>query len=64
MDGVAVVDIREVAAWVEKEHKHLLRDIKVYLEALSTEPNFGLSEFFIPSDYKDSTGRTSPCPVE
>lgn len=27
----------------------------------STEPNFGLSDFFIPSAYTDSTGRTLPC---
>lgn len=27
----------------------------------STESNFGLSDFFIPSTYTDSTGRTLPC---
>lgn len=27
----------------------------------STESNFGLSDFFVPSTYTDSTGRTLPC---
>lgn len=27
----------------------------------STESKFGLSDFFIPHTYKDSTGRTLPC---
>lgn len=49
-DGVDVVDSREVARLVGKQHAHLMRDIKGYAEVLesSTESNFGLSDFFIP----------------
>lgn len=62
-DGVDVVDSREVARLVGKQHAHLMRDIKGYAEVLesSTESNFGLSDFFIPHTYTDSTGRTLPC---
>ena len=48
---------------IGKDHRHLIRDIRGYTEILknTTEPNFGLSDFFIESNYKDSTGRTLPC---
>jgi Rha family phage regulatory protein len=59
-EGTFVADSREVAAMVEKDHKHLLRDIKGYSDII-TQSNFGLSNFFIPSTYQDSTGRTLPC---
>lgn len=65
-----VVDSREVAAMVEKNHAHLLRDISGYIKIMenSTESKSGFSgerkiahsDFFIPSTYKDSTGRTLP----
>jgi len=54
------LDSREVAEMVGKEHNHLMRDIRGYAETL-TKSNFGLSEFFIESEYKDTTGRTLPC---
>lgn len=62
-NGVDVIDSREVAEAIGKEHRHLIRDIRNYAEVIenSTEPNFGLSDFFIPSTYTDSTGRTLPC---
>ncbi len=62
-NGVDVVDSREVARFVGKQHKELLRDIHKYAEILgaSTERNFALSDFFIESSYTDSTGRTLPC---
>lgn len=58
-----VVDSREIAEMINKRHDHLIRDIKSYCDILSknTVPNFGLSDFFIESSYKDSTGRTLPC---
>lgn len=48
---------------VEKNHRDLMRSIHSYIEAMkkSTERNFAPSDFFIPSTYKDSTGRTLPC---
>ena len=62
-DHIDVVDSRQVAEMVEKSHAHLMRDIAGYAKILaeSTESKFGLSDFFIPSTYKDSTGRTLPC---
>lgn len=62
-NGVEVVDSREVAEMIGKDHRHLIRDIRGYAKILgkTTEPNFGLSDFFIESSYKDPTGRTLPC---
>ena len=62
-DGIFVVDSREVAEIVGKRHDHLLRDINGYVEILSksTDPNFGVSDFFIKSTYQDSSGRILPC---
>ncbi|WP_373241579.1 Rha family transcriptional regulator [Mediterraneibacter gnavus] len=45
---------------VERRHDHLIRDIKGYVKHL-TDANFGVSEYFIESEYKGSTGRTLPC---
>ncbi|BFH70642.1 antirepressor [Paenibacillus dendritiformis] len=44
-----------------KRHDHLLRDIDGYIEVLSAAPNFGVSDFFIESTYKDTTGRVLRC---
>lgn len=62
-DGAEVVDSREVAKLVEKQHKNLLRDITGYIKVMeeSTELKIEPSDFFIPSTYEDSTGRTLPC---
>lgn len=59
-DGVILADSRGVAEMVEKDHRKLLRDIRTYCEYL-TQSQIGLSEFFIKSEYQDSTGRTLPC---
>ncbi len=55
-----VVDSREVAEMLGKEHPKLLRDIKVYMEYLE-KSNFGLCDFFIESSYTDSNNRQRPC---
>ena len=62
-NGVEVVDSRDVAEMIGKDHRHLIRDIRGYAEILgkTIEPNFGLNDFFIESSYKDSIGRTLPC---
>lgn len=62
-NGIEVVDSREVAEMTGKQHAHLMRDIKGYAEIIgnSIESNFGLNDFFIESQYKDSIGRTLPC---
>ncbi|PEP16127.1 Rha family transcriptional regulator [Bacillus toyonensis] len=58
-DNKVVTDSLTVAELLKKQHKHVLRDIKVQMEKLEsagegkfTESNFGLSF------YKDVTGRT------
>ncbi|MGQ8855340.1 Rha family transcriptional regulator [Bacillus sp. SRB_8] len=58
-DNEVVTDSLTVAEVLKKQHKHVLRDIKVQMEKLEsageekfTESNFGLSF------YKDVTGRT------
>lgn len=58
-----VVDSRDVARMVEKQHKHLLRDIAGYIEVMekSGEPKIGPSDFFIPSTYTNSQNKEQPC---
>lgn len=52
------LDSREAAKMVDKNHAHLLRDIKGYIEEL-TKSNFGFSDFFQESQYKDKSGKTN-----
>lgn len=59
-NGQLLTDSREVAVMVEKDHAKLLRDIRNYCKHL-TEANFGLSEYFVESEYQDSTGRKLHC---
>lgn len=59
-NGIEVIDSRQVAEVVGKEHNKLLRNIRTYSEYL-TESKIGLSDFFIESSYTDPTGRTLPC---
>jgi phage regulator Rha-like protein len=53
----AFVDSRDVAAMTETRHDHLLAKIDRYYSVISTDPNFRVSEYFIPSTYKDVSGR-------
>lgn len=50
-NGQLLTDSREVAVMVEKDHAKLLRDIRNYCKHL-TEANFGLSEYFVESEYQ------------
>ncbi len=54
------LDSREVARMVEKNHSHLLRDIRTYEEYISTNPDLDSLNFFIPSIYIDSKGEERP----
>ncbi|MGM9572709.1 MAG: Rha family transcriptional regulator [bacterium] len=58
--GQLVVDSREVAEIVDKEHKNLLRDIKNYCDIL-TSSNLSPLNFFLESTYKDQKGEIRPC---
>ena len=54
-NGILVVDSREVAEMVEKNHNHLMRDIRNYEEIL-TSSTLSPTEFFIKSTYCDVKG--------
>ncbi len=60
---VEVVDSREVARWVERNHKDLLRDIRGYVGIIekSNERRIAPVDFFIPSTYQDGKGEPRPC---
>ena len=58
--GQLVTDSRDVAALIGRQHAHVMRTIRAMCKHL-TESNFGLSDFFIPATYTDSTGRELPC---
>jgi Rha family phage regulatory protein len=59
-NGQLLVESRQVAEMVERQHNELMKSIRQYCEYL-TQGNFALSEFFIESTYQDSTNRTLPC---
>lgn len=67
-NGQYVVDSREVADMVGKQHWEVLRMLegtkdgktKGFIKVL-TDNNFVVSDYFIPHSYKDGTGRTLPC---
>ena len=54
------LDSREVAEMIEKQHKNLIRDIKIYLADFS-ELNIEPAEFFRENVYKDEQGKDRPC---
>lgn len=58
--GQQVIDSRDVAVMVERNHRELLKSIRTYTKYLA-EGEIPLSDFFIESEYKDSTGRSLPC---
>ena len=62
---VEVVDSREVAEWIGKNHKDLLRDIRGYIEAMEkageiSQRKIAPSDFFIESSY-ENRGKQYPC---
>ena len=68
MNGLrkATITTLEVAEMMGVEHKRLLRKLegdkerKGYIQIL-TEAQMGLSDFFIPSSYKDASGKENKC---
>ena len=57
-DDQFLVDSREVAEMVEKEHKILMRDIRQLIEYIGTDLN--PSSFFLEDQFTDSYGRQQP----
>ena len=65
-ENVQVLDSREVAEMMGKEHKQLLKDIKGSGKTVGIIPvllgeNFSLSDFFIESTYVDASGKSNSC---
>ncbi|GHV39572.1 hypothetical protein FACS189490_03400 [Clostridia bacterium] len=62
-NGGAYIDSREVAEYIGKPHRHLLRDIRGYAAIIGKlgAPNFGLSDFFIETTYQSEQNKTMPC---
>lgn len=55
-----VIESREVADMVGKEHKYLMRDIRRYISAI-TSAQISPEEFFEKSTYKDAKGEIRSC---
>ena len=55
-----VIDSREVAKMIDKEHCNLLRDIRRYVEQFN-EAKIGSVDFFKRSTYGDPKGEIRPC---
>ncbi len=60
-DGQLLVDSREVAEMVGREHSNLMRDIRGYFGILENS-NLNSQDFFIPSTYKtEGNNKTYDC---
>lgn len=55
------LDSREVAKMIEKDHAHLCRDIKGYIDVISTNPKMDSLDYFIESTYMDKKGERRRC---
>ena len=60
-NGQPTLDSREVAKMIGKSHKHLMRDIRQYINDMTLGPNLDPAQFFIESNYKDANDRFRPC---
>jgi len=61
-DGRLLVDSRQVAEMVTKEHSNLMRDIRGYIEVLNGPDSIlKAGEFFIESVYMDKQKQERPC---
>lgn len=58
-DGVEVVDSRDIAVMVGREHKELLKSIRIYAQYLA-EGEVPLGDFFIESSYIDVNAQERP----
>lgn len=58
-DGIDVVDSRDIALMVERDHKELLKSIRIYAGYLA-EGEIPLGDFFIESTYLDGNNQERP----
>lgn len=60
-NGQPTLDSREVAKMIEKNHGHLMRDIRCYINDMEENPKLDPRQFFIESSYESSQGKALPC---
>lgn len=60
-NGKLLVDSREVAEMIGKQHKNLLRDIQGYIKVIEDGSNLSSQDFFIESTYKNAQNKIQPC---
>ena len=62
INNIATIDSREVAKMVKKDHAHLCRDIKGYIDVISENPKLDSQDYFMLDTYKtDSNNKTYKC---
>lgn len=61
LDNQKVIDSRDVAKMIGKFHKNLIRDIRRYINDLTTGSKLSPLDFFIESTYEDAKGETREC---
>lgn len=61
VNGHAVMDSRDVAKMIEKNHKDLMRDIRRYLKDFEESADLRPRQFFIESTYLSRQGKKLPC---
>ena len=61
-NGQLLIDSRDVAEMIERDHSNLMRDIRGYAETLnSPNSNLKAANFFIESTYLDKQNQIRPC---
>jgi Rha family phage regulatory protein len=60
-NGQLLVDSRDVAEMIDKNHSHLLRDIEGYKNVIDQNPKLDSDQFFIESSYNAGTGKSYKC---
>lgn len=60
-DNIFYAESRDVAEKIGKDHKHLMRDIRGYINILDESPNLDYQEFFVESSYITSQNKLQPC---
>ena len=60
-EGRSVLNSRDVAGMIGKEHKHLMWDIRTYINDMQDSPNLDPRQFFIESTYTSDQNKILPC---
>ncbi|MCL2516929.1 MAG: Rha family transcriptional regulator [Oscillospiraceae bacterium] len=62
-NGGSYIDSREIAELIGKQHGHLLRDMRGYIEIMTKNglSKDGLSDFFVGNSYINAQNKEMPC---